>query len=250
MTECITLPQTQFHLILEGDVKKALKVIPDNSIDLMMTSPPYWGKRFYGEGSNTIWDEDGECQHQWNEKNLCNICSAWRGQLGLEPKYEWYIDHLRAIFHEVKRVLKPTGALYLNIGDTYSGSMQGYGATHKSPHGFQDVNDGYFASSAGKPPMADMDLQKKCMVGLPWRVALAMVDDGWILRNDIIWYKPNHMPDSTDDRLTNSYEHIFSFTKETEYYYDLDSIRIAHVFCSTTCGCFAFIRPNRYNKQV
>lgn len=153
----------------EGHALHLLKKMPSDSVDLVITSPPYWGLRFYGEGTVTSWPD------------------GWKGQLGLEPNYQLFVKHLVSILHEVKRVLKPSGSLYLNLGDTY---------------------------------------QNKCMIGMPWRVALAMMDkDGWILRNSIIWHKPNHMPMSVRDRLTNGYEFIFHFVKSQKYYYNLDAIR-------------------------
>lgn len=153
----------------EGHALDLLKKMPSDSVDLVITSPPYWGLRFYGEGTVTSWPD------------------GWKGQLGLEPNYQLFVKHLVSILHEVKRVLKPSGSLYLNLGDTY---------------------------------------QNKCMIGIPWRVALAMMDkDGWILRNSIIWNKPNHMPSSVKDRLGNGYEFIFHFVKSQKYYYNLDAIR-------------------------
>jgi DNA modification methylase len=113
-------------------------------------------------------------------------CGAWKGQLGLEFDWSMYVEHLVELFREVKRVLKKTGSLWLNIGDTYS---------------------------------------DKCLLGIPWRVAFALVDDGWILRNAVIWYKPSHMPESTKDRLTRTYEYVFHFVKSKKYYYNLDLIR-------------------------
>ena len=153
----------------EGHALHLLKKMPSDSVDLVITSPPYWGLRFYGEETVTSWPD------------------GWKGQLGLEPNYQLFVKHLVSILHEVKRVLKPSGSLYLNLGDTY---------------------------------------QNKCMIGMPWRVALAMMDkDGWILRNSIIWHKPNHMPMSVRDRLTNGYEFIFHLVKSQKYYYNLDAIR-------------------------
>jgi DNA modification methylase len=113
-------------------------------------------------------------------------CGAWRGQLGLEPNWGMYVEHLVELFREVKRVLKKTGSFWLNIGDTYS---------------------------------------DKNLLGIPWRVAFALVDDGWILRNAVIWYKPSHMPESVKDRLTRTYEYVFHFVKSKKYYYNLDNIR-------------------------
>jgi len=163
---------------------------------------------------------------------FCMKCGAWKGQLGLEPNWRMYIKHLTEICREIKRVLKRTGSMYIVIGDTYTGSHCGKGDTKakerkKRGSGFQDVQKGYYASSHGEPPQAlkQEPYQPKCLMGIPWRLAFSLIEDGWILRNDIIWHKPNAMPSSVKDRLTNTYDHIFHFVKARRYYYDLDAIR-------------------------
>jgi site-specific DNA-methyltransferase (adenine-specific) len=122
-----------------------------------------------------------------------------KGQLGLEADFRDYVFKLLEVFDELKRVLKKTGSFYLNIGDTYS--------------------------RGGIIPA-------KCMIGIPWRVALALIDRDWILRNDICWNRPNSMPASVKDRLSNTYEHIFHFVKSKKYYYNLDAIRVPHKFAA------------------
>jgi site-specific DNA-methyltransferase (adenine-specific) len=122
-----------------------------------------------------------------------------KGQLGLESDFREYVSKLLGVFDELKRVLKRTGSFYLNLGDTYSRG----GA-----------------------------IQAKCMIGIPWRVALALIDRGWILRNAICWYRANSMPASVKDRLSNTYEHIFHFVKSKKYYYNLDAIRVPHKFAA------------------
>lgn len=149
--------------IIIGDALKSLKKLPSESIDMAMTSPPYYGLRDY----------------------------HIKGQIGLELTAEEYLQNLVTVFREIRRVLKSTGSLYLNMGDTY---------------------------------------QKKNMMMLPARLALMLQKDGWILRNDIIWFKPNVMPASVKDRLQNKHEHIFHFVKSRDYYYDLDSIREPHKY--------------------
>jgi site-specific DNA-methyltransferase (cytosine-N4-specific) len=147
-----------------------LKILPENSIDFCMTSPPYWKLRDYGRP----------------------------GQIGQEKTPEEYIEKLVIIFREFKRVLKDTGSLYLNLGDTYIGT------------------DNCRANSWKKP---------KQLALLPSRVAIALQEDGWILRNDICWFKPNGLPSSVKDRLTCRWEHVFHFVKQRKYYYNLDAIR-------------------------
>ena len=266
--------------IRNGNVIDELKKIPDESVDCVVSSPPYYGLRDYSavatysasrvdeviETANIdlqshrgrvpehqkyryyltdplfddkkkrwhvslkydvseIWGGNPECEHEWikyvrkgqeggrnsdklnikksngqnfqifedQKQNICSKCGAWKGQLGLEPTYQMYGEHLMLVMKELKRVLKKTGTLFWNIGDSYSGS--------------------------------DSDISSKSLMMIPERFAMAMIDDGWILRNKLCWYKRNAMPSSTSDRLSNKWEYVFFFTKSQRYYFDLDSIR-------------------------
>jgi len=153
--------------------------------------------------------------------NFCVKCGAWRGSLGLEPHPQLFIDHLAEICREIKRVLKPTGTFFLNLGDTYYGSGGKGGQYEKfMPKKGQPAH--YRQSSKSRSNW----LQPKQLLGIPWRVAIALQDDGWTLRSDIIWHKSNYMPSSVKDRLTNAYEHVFMFVKARRYYFDLDAIRV------------------------
>lgn len=197
--------------IHNGHVVDILKEMPSRSIDVAVTSPPYWGLRDYGDITKVKWDK-------------------WEGQLGLEPHPQMYIDHLVTIFREVKRVLKDSGSFWLNLGDTYCGGDTHHGkwkeaGKHKLSKG-KDYMSGIELQSASGLNMNGKWLQPKQKMLIPERVAIALQEDGWILRNDIIWYKPNHMPSSVKDRLTSSYEHVFLFVKSRKYYFDLDSIRV------------------------
>ena len=246
-----------------GNILDRIKEIRDNSIDCIVTSPPYYGLRSY-KGAETIWGGNPECKHEWNiadhkyrsggiesantgndkigashldyYSNTCSKCGAWKGQLGLEPDYKMYLSHLLIVTSEIKRVLKPTGTLWWNMGDSYSGSNQGSGATHKSPHGIQDVTKGYFAADTNrKTPLAHQDMPSKSLMQLPTRFAIRMVDEqGWILRNTMIWKKRNHMPSSVRDRLANSYEFIFFFTKQKHYFFNLDAVRVPNKVVGVT----------------
>ena len=244
-----------------GNVLDALKQIPDDSVDCIITSPPYYGLRMY-EGADTIWDGKSNCKHifdipvktgllhenrnglgdselenterrqQLHEKAfkqtsfMCSKCGAWKGQLGNEPTYQQYIEHIMMVTRELKRVLKKTGTMFWNMGDSYSGSHQGSGATKKSESGIQDITKDYFASGTEREtPLAHYDIEAKSLMMIPERLAMAMVDSGWILRNSIIWYKRNGMPRSVKDRLSNKWEYVFFFTKSKKYYFDLDGIR-------------------------
>lgn len=161
-----------------------------------MTSPPYWRLRDYGVD----------------------------GQMGLEPDFHEYIQRIAEISKEVWRVLRKDGSCYLNLGDTYGGSCAGRGDVGL----FQNHRRKKVAESMYSTAKPQRKIRPKCLLGIPWRIALALIDDGWILRNDIIWHKPNSMPSSAKDRLTNTYEHVFHFVKSKKYYYNLDAIRVPH----------------------
>ena len=220
-----------------------------------------WGLRDYGTDSVRIWGGLPECEHKWGESfpaaksdhrnigfaerskedyiggghkkvtiaekhhpseagQLCSECGAWRGSLGLEPHPQMYVDHMVGICREIKRVLKPGATFWLNLGDTYYGSGGKGGQYEKfMPDKGQPAHYRQISKSRSNW------LQPKQLLGIPWRVAIALQHDAWILRNDIIWHKPNHMPSSVKDRLTTSYEHVFLFAKQRRYYFDLDAIR-------------------------
>lgn len=179
------------------DVFVALKEMQQTKalVDCVITSPPYWGLRDYGV----------------------------EGQIGLEEHPRQYIEKMVKVFSEVRKVMKPTASLWINLGDTYfakrskdSSTDEYYGPGRESGHPKEMKTDG-----SGW-------LQPKQRLLIPHRVAIAMQDDGWILRNDIVWHKPSHMPCSVSDRLTNSFEYVFHFVKQRKYYYDLDAIREPH----------------------
>ena len=210
--------------IICGDAVEVLKQLPSDSIDCIITSPPYWGLRDYGKENNRIWDGDPTCEHEFGQTGFCKKCGAWYGQLGLEPTLDLYLNHLLQITKELKRVLKPTGVLFWNHGDSYGGSHQGKGAKEPSETGIQKPA-GIDPRYPSRTPL--IDAPKKCMTLQNYRLALRMIEEqGWILRNVLIWYKPNHMPSSAKDRFTNTYEPIFVFTKSDKYYFDLDAVRV------------------------
>ena len=240
----MSLPLNQ---VITGDCTEIMRTWPSDSIDLVVTSPPYWGLRDYGSETVRVWGGDHECEHEWNpqvssfnkqggegkqstnlgtlrgeeqKSDFCSKCGAWRGSLGLEPHPQLFIDHLVKICREIKRVLKPSGTFWLNLGDTYYGSHAGKIPQAKNPN----VKIPEPPSSIAKGNW----LQPKQKLMMPARVAIALQHDGWILRNDLIWFKPNHMPSSVKDRLTSAYEHVFLFAKQRRYYFDLDAIRKPH----------------------
>lgn len=225
--------------ILVGDVREKLRELESNLIQTCITSPPYWGLRDYGTASYEGGNPD--CQHTISahgdtlrgDKNLrpesahrggdvskCKLCGAIRidNQLGLELTPEAYVANMVEVFREVKRVLKDDGTLWLNLGDTYSAQRwSGNGAgqpMNKMKDGHRDI-----------APEKQAGLPDKNLVGIPWRVAFALQADGWYLRQDIIWAKPNPMPESVKDRCTKSHEYLFLLTKSPKYYFDNEAIK-------------------------
>lgn len=175
-----------------------LKELPDNSINCCVTSPPYYGLRNYG-----------------NEK-----------QIGLEKTPEEYIQKLVDVFHEVYRVLQPDGTLWVNIGDSYAGSMKG---AAQYPDNAMNYKQGTNRGTLGKATLVKQctGCKPKDLIGIPWMLAFALRADGWYLRQDIIWNKPNPMPESVTDRCTKSHEYIFLLSKSRKYYFDSESIQQA-----------------------
>jgi len=204
----------------------------------------YWGLRNYGEATETVWDGEENCSHEWkidikkgttggicklkgagramtearytpdSEHAFCVKCGAWKGQLGLEPTWQMYVEHMVTVCRELKRVLKRTGSMYIVLGDTYAGSHCGKGdKTLFQNYRRLKVADNLY----GKPsPQADItDYQPKCLMGIPWRTAFALIDDGWVLRERIVWHKGNPMPGSQKDRLTQTCETIFHFVRNS-----------------------------------
>ena len=234
--------------LMNGNVLDMLKNIPNESIDCIVSSCPYYGLRSY-KGADAIWGGNPECEHEWvnqeihkdnlrfrdpnhkasvgNHKNQeiysssnvktnsCYKCGAWKGQLGLDPTYQLYVEHLMLVMKELKRVLKKTGTLFWNMGDTYSGAGAGQKDTGKASYEASDFR--HFPIKSNLP--------NKSLMMIPERLAMAMIDDRWILRNKLAWFKRNAMPSSVSDRFSNKWEYVFFFTKSQKYYFDLDSIR-------------------------
>jgi DNA modification methylase len=189
--------------IRQGDAIEVLKTIPDQSINTCITSPPYWGLRDYGV----------------------------EGQIGLEKTPEEYVSKIVEVFREVKRVLRDDGTLWLNLGDSYAGSWGNYAPTGQGGQRPKNTERwqrrAYEDKTDWRPPTSNKHkgLKPKDLVGIPWMVALALRADGWYLRSDIIWHKPNALPESVKDRPTKAHEYIFLLSKSRKYYYDADSIK-------------------------
>ena len=232
--------------ITVADVLTGLRSVPDSSIHTVVTSPPYWGLRDYGTGE---WQGgDPSCDHRgrsqtspastlgdWKSgggaeykegtggmpfRGQCGKCGAVRvdRQIGLERTPEEYIGRLVEVFREVKRVLRDDGTLWLNIGDSYANDGKWGGAT-----GGKHVSD-LHGEPVGRGKRM-RGLKPKDLVGIPWMLAFAFRADGWYLRQDIIWHKPNPMPESVTDRCTKAHEYIFLLSKAQRYYYDAKAIQ-------------------------
>jgi DNA modification methylase len=177
-----------------------LKTLPDASVNCCVTSPPYWGLRDYGVD----------------------------GQIGLEQTPEAYVAELVAVFREVKRVLRDDGTLWLNLGDSYAsgkGTCYNPGGGESSLGKERKGAGAHPLNRGNKSDLTAQGLKPKDLVGIPWRVAFALQADGWYLRQDIIWHKPNPMPESVTDRCTKSHEYIFLLSKSAKYYYDHEAIK-------------------------
>ena len=232
--------------LLQGDCLQQLATLPAASVQCCVTSPPYWGLRDYGTAK---WEGgDPACDHaaakeksrydyslatspiqngdrtgtdapRW--KRQCPACHAIKvdDQLGLEATPDEYVANMVVVFRAVRRVLRDDGTLWLNLGDSYAQAKAG-------------GNDGVplewqRPSRANKSKVAKTfpGIKPKDLVGIPWRVAFALQADGWYLRQDIIWHKPNPMPESVTDRCTKSHEYIFLLTKSAKYFYDNEAVK-------------------------
>ena len=241
--------------ILQGNVTDKLKEIESNTVQCVVTSPPYWGLRDYGTAE---WEGgDGDCDHLAAKENSrydykmqegsrhseiakttkgtdqarwkaeCPDCGANKidNQLGLEETPEEYVENMVEVFREIKRVLKNDGTVWLNLGDSYASAPTGSRGNYTgSKYGF-NKNHKHSLEGTKRPSKLLKNIPEKNLVGIPWRVAFALQSDGWYLRQDIIWHKPNPMPESVKDRCTKSHEYIFLLTKSAKYYYNIDAIK-------------------------
>lgn len=185
--------------IIQGDSLETLKTLESDSVHCCVTSPPYWGLRDYGHDN----------------------------QIGLEATPNNYVENMVKIFREVRRILRNDGTLWLNLGDSYASFRDG----KATPDTSRGENNGTLVPKGhAKNRMASTfcgtNIKHKDLVGIPWRVAFALQSDGWYLRQDIIWHKPNPMPESVTDRCTKSHEYIFLLSKQSKYYYDAEAIKV------------------------
>jgi DNA modification methylase len=180
-------------VILIGDCIESMRGLPDQSVHTCVTSPPYFGLRDYGHD----------------------------GQIGLEPTPDEFVTKLVEVFREVRRVLRNDGTLWLNLGDSYA-RQGGRESTQGRHWDGREADPGAMHSTRHA---SDIGLKPKDLIGIPWRVAFALQADGWYLRQDIIWHKPNPMPESVTDRCTKAHEYIFLLSKSQRYYFDLEAMK-------------------------
>ena len=196
--------------LLTGDARAALATLAPGSVQCCVTSPPYFGLRDYGAA----------------------------GQIGLEATPDAYVAELVAVMRQVRRVLRDDGTLWLNLGDSYASSGQSgqqSPSANLSRHGTNGCNPKMAAQMFGRAPTPE-GLKPKDLIGIPWRVAFALQADGWYLRSDIIWHKPNPMPESVTDRPTKAHEYLFLLTKSARYYYDAEAIKTESDRAGEICG--------------
>lgn len=248
--------------VYQGDCREVLPTLPEASVDCVVTSPPYWSLRNY-EIPPSVWGGEAAHVHEWESQTkssggiylgkdrwqhqhngraerqdgdrrqrlfridghpevpagaLCP-CGAWFGALGLEPTPELFVEHLVEVMRHVRRVLRPDGTVWLNLGDCYATRAQGPNQTHGS-------SDGGTGRSSRPSPRSRIGggIKNKDLVGIPWMAAFALRADGWYLRMDVVWSKPNPMPESATDRPTRAHEYVFLLSRSERYYYDAAAI--------------------------
>lgn len=185
------------YKIITGEALSALQSLESNSVNCCITSPPYYGLRDYGAN----------------------------GQIGLEETPSEYIEKLVTVFREVRRVLKNDGTLWLNMGDSYAGSGKGAALYPDNAKKYKQGTSKGMLGAVATAKIKSPEYKRKDLMGIPWRLAFALQADGWYLRQDIIWHKPNCMPESVKDRCTKSHEYIFLLSKSDRYYFDYESIK-------------------------
>jgi site-specific DNA-methyltransferase (adenine-specific) len=246
------------YKILVGNCMETLRTLPEKSVDCCVTSPPYFGLRDYGTGK---WEGgQPDCNHQRDSKHsektttglenmngavgdgiyksVCAKCGAVRidEQIGLEETPEAFIAKLVEVFREVKRVLTDEGTLWVNIGDSYSGSGKGPAGNLGANHDERNMEEVHSS-------IVPEGTKPKDLIGIPWMLAFALRADGWYLRQDIIWHKPNPMPESVQDRCTKSHEYIFLLSKSAKYYFNSEAIQEKATFAGTVRGKSKNITP-------
>lgn len=240
--------QDKARIVYNKDCR-TMSELPDEVVQCVVTSPPYWGLRKYKGEQDLVWGGKEDCHHQWDElitsepnaeggqsdkqdtvrgshhsdysqrqriSNICSLCNAWRGAYGLEPTPELYVQHTVEMLREIRRVLRKDGVVFWNIGDSYAGNVSR--ASNGGRAGYGTPREGVFQRGSEITKPKDL-----CLI--PFRVAIAAQEDGWWVRSVIIWNKPNPMPESVRDRPTESHEYILMLTKSAKYYWDAEAVR-------------------------
>jgi len=262
----------ELNKIYHGNALAVLKTFADKIFNTCVTSPPYYGLRAYGTDP-VIWDGEENCTHEWIDKSylrrsndqlpgkkqstskgsigrdaptksdFCCHCGAWRGELGSEPSPELFIKHLVDIFREAKRTLRDDGTLWVNMGDSYWGGKGQSSQAWSTEHQYRNTLEKSQHQISGKGQTRPTDgkhavIKPKDLIGIPWMLAFALRADGWYLRMDNIWHKPNPMPESVTDRPTKAHEYFFLLSKSQKYYYDAKAIATPYKDKTyTTFGC-------------
>jgi len=264
-----------------GHALEVLAQLPEECVQMVCTSPPYWGLRKYSGEQDIVWG-DNHCEHEWGKLlapihagqvpqtktgantresssadggssptgQFCSLCGAWRGAYGLEPTPELYCAHTIEILRAIRRVLKPSGVVFWNIGDSYASGKgtcfnPGGGEHSLEGHAHLKDNAAYPLNRGNKSTLEASNLKPKDLCLIPFRVALSAQSDGWWVRSVIIWSKSNPMPESVKDRPTESHEYILMLTKSAKYYWDMEAVR------EPLGEDNAFIRPSKlgYNDK-
>ncbi len=248
--------------LYKGDARD-MSELPDGSVQMVCTSPPFWGLRKYAGDQDLIWGGDGNCEHRWDVKapprrkrseadikdqdskqqthtanaynavasNFCSLCGAWKGAYGLEPTPEMYVEHTIEILREIRRVLRKDGVVFWNIGDSYNSKEPSDGRSFRRDKAKvfpgiirgKRITRGSGRWGGGNNQVLGLKPKDLCLI--PFRVAIAAQQDGWWVRSVIIWSKSNPMPESVTDRPTESHEYILMLTKSARYYWDADAVR-------------------------
>lgn len=251
-------PEPYYHdstlTLYTGDATDTLAALPHAAAHCVVTSPPYWGLRDYGTGGwvggdpncrhlaasgrggniaqskHPNVDYPASAAHRGGVPQTCRRCGAHREdrQHGLEPSPESYIERLRGVFTELRRVLVDTGTVWLNLGDCYNSEPPGRTRDPMRASTPSGKSAAVSLRNSARPAGVDRSrvVGRKNLMGMPWRVAFALQRDGWILRNAIVWHKPNALPESVKDRLSNRYEMLFLLVRQQRYRFDLDPIRL------------------------
>lgn len=234
------------HRTLYNGNCRTMTELSDESIQMCVTSPPYWGLRKYAGEQESIWGGTPDCSHEWGESitdkksggppklsyelnkhyesssQFCSLCGAWRGAYGLDPTPALYVAHTVEILREIRRVLRKDGVVFWNIDDSYAGSG-GPGSQYDN----KATEKGKEFEKFGNPNRGKFNsIKAKDLCLIPFRVAIAAQEDGWYVRSVIIWNKPNPMPESVTDRPTGSHEYILMLTKSAKYYWGMEAVRI------------------------